>query len=77
MKTVLLKPAGAALNLRGLLPVVKCFIKAHAVQIAVTSALISFGAMLAGSVLAAAISGAIALLIAGNDHNATEKGGAL
>ena len=77
MRTISLKPAGAALNIRGILSVVKCFIKARAVQIAFTSALISFGAMLVGSVLTAAISGAIALLIAGGDNNATEKGGAL
>lgn len=75
MRTISLKPAGAALNLRGILTAVKSFIKVHHLPVAISSALICFGAIYFGSLLISAIAGTIALTIAGTYNCQDEKGG--
>ena len=75
MRTVSLKPAGAAINLRGTLTAVKSFIKVHHLQVAISSALICFGAIYFGSMLISAIAGTVALTIAGTYNYQDEKGG--
>ena len=75
MRTVSLKPAGAALNLRGILTEVKSFIKVHHLQVAISSVLICWGAIYFGSMLISAIAGIIALTIAGTYNCQDEKGG--
>ena len=75
MRTVSLKPAGAAINLRGNLTAVKSFIKVHHIQVAISSALICWGAIYFGSMLISAIAGTVALTIAGTYNYQDEKGG--
>ena len=75
MKTVSLKPAGAALNLRGILTAVKYYIKLRRLHIAVSSVVILWGAIYFGSMLISAIAGTIALTIAGTYNCQDEKGG--
>ena len=75
MRTISLKPAGAALNLRGILTEIKSFIKVHHLQVAISSVLICWGAIYFGSMLISAIAGTIALTIAGTYNCQDEKGG--
>ena len=75
MRTISLKPAGAALNLRGILTAVKSFIKVHHLQVAMSSALICWGAIYFGSMLISALAGTFALTIAGTYNCHAEKGG--
>ena len=77
MKTLTLKPAGAALNLREIISSVVNILKSHLVGIAVAAAIVSFGSMLLGYIITADISGAIALLIAGTDCRVAKEGGVL